>query len=533
MRKLVLLLCLIIGSYQMEAQVIKNSYIVDLKKGTAANVLENNRLLQHVSNAEMKMLSSDLDIIQITTDSKGWEEWLNNNPYVEHWGYNQYVHPRKVPNDEYFHLQWGLHLINAEDAWEVATGGHDINNREIVIAVLDESYDLDHPELEGRIFTNEGEIPDDGIDNDNNGYTDDYIGWNSTDESDNHPLTDNHGTAVSGIIGARTDNELGIAGINWQVKILPISGISTQAEVIASYQYVLNMRKRYNETNGQEGAYIVATNYSAGIDNAFGTDPQFKSWCDMYDALGNEGVLSTGATANKSVDVDIDGDMPTTCPSPFLISVTNTDETDVKVSNSGFGAINIDLGAPGKGTLALDTDAGYDQAFGGTSASAPHVSGTIALLYSVPCKAISELALQNPPQAAEIIRDAILNGTAPNSTLDGITSTGGRLDIFGAILELQKTCDINLPSPRGDLKLEKIDRSNPGYLIIDYLTPDESNYKMLLSDRIGRTIRYLEFTPPTLGRKQLRFDIPDLIPGIYIISIYNDDTISSQKLFVE
>jgi hypothetical protein len=537
MKKYFLLILLNFCFCFAQAQVIKNSYIVDFKEGTIAKMNISYRAFGISEASSFKILSPDLEIIQITVPEKEGnkilEDWLNQQPFVESWGYNQYVQKRETPDDEYFDLQWGLKLIGAEDAWEVATGGLDILGNEIVVAVLDDSYELSHPELDGRIFINEGEIPDDGIDNDDNGYIDDYQGWNTTDGNDNHPLTDNHGTAVSGIIGAKTNNQLGIAGINWQVKILPISGISTQAEVIGGYQYVLNMRKRYNESNGAKGAYIVATNYSAGIDNAFGTEPQYKSWCDMYEALGDAGVLSTGATANKNVNVDADGDMPTTCPSPFLMSVTNIDMNDTKVTNSGFGLLNIDLGAPGKGTLALDKDAGFDQSFGGTSAASPHVAGAIALLYSVPCSTVANLGLQNPRQAAEIIRDAIYEGVSSNSTLDGITKTGGRLDIYGAIIALQNTCDIELPSPKGELEILKIGREISGSLLIEYVSPDESSYSLLISDPIGRTIRLLDFTPPTLGRKQLRVETPELTTGIYFISIYNSATISTQKLFVE
>lgn len=507
-----------------------------MKAGEAEKFLtNNNRAFKPAIVKKVKLLSSTLDIIQIITEAdedKGLEDWLEYSPTVESWGYNYYVQKREEPNDEYFPLQWGLEMISAPDAWEITTGGFDKLGNEIVVAVLDDSYDLSHLELEGRIFFNEGEIPDDGIDNDNNGYIDDYQGWNTTDENDNHPLTDNHGTAVSGIIGAKSDNELGMAGINWQVKILPISGISTQAEVIGGYQYALNMRKRYNDSYGAEGAFVVATNYSAGIDNAFGTDPQFKSWCDMYEAMGDVGILSAGATANKNVNVDEDGDMPTTCPSSFLISVTNMDMNDAKVSNAGYGLLNIDVGAPGKGTLTLDSDNGYDQNFGGTSAATPHVAGTIALLYSVPCSALANLAKESPRQAAELIRDAILEGSTSNSTLEGITTSGGRLDILGAIEYLQESCDdLTLPSPKGELEIVKINREIPGSLLISYLTPDETPYNVLISDRIGRTIQHFEFTPPTLGRKEIKVEIPDLPTGIYFISIYNDDTISTQKMF--
>ena len=537
MKKTILLFAFIFVYNLANSQVIKNSYIIDLKKGTSDLFKIEQQYLRSTQNQTVKTLSSTLDIIQVTFDNeenREFESWLDNHKDVESWGYNYYVQKRLEPNDQYFDQQWGLSLINAPEAWEVTTGGFDINGNEIVVAVLDDSYDLDHPDLEGRIFVNEGEIPDDGIDNDNNGYIDDYQGWNTTNETDNHPLTDNHGIAVCGIIGANTNNGIGMAGINWQVKMIPISGIATQAEVISGYQYALNMRKRYNDTNGEEGAYVVVTNYSAGINNAFGTEPQFKAWCDMYDAMGSEGILSVGATANANTDVDAEGDMPTTCPSPFLISVTNTDINDTKVSGAGFGLENIDLGAPGNGTLTLDRDDGYDPSFGGTSASTPHVAGTVALLYSVPCSRIAELAEQSPRQAAEIIREAIYSGVSSNNTLDGITATGGRLDIFGAIEALQESCDeLELPSVKGDLEIVKIDRSNSQSLFVEYITPDETQYSLMVTDGIGRTIRHFDFTPPSFGRKELQVEIAGLIPGIYFISIYNQDTISTQKVFVD
>lgn len=537
MRKIILLFCFVGCGFILNGQSIKNSYIVDFKEGVSENLKISGQAFGTTGPIRFNTLSPTLDIIQITVEEKegdrNLERWLDRNPDVESWGYDHYVQKRKTPNDQYFDMQWGLDLIGAKDAWEITTGGFDINGNEIVVAVLDESYDLTHPELEGQLYVNKDEIPDDGIDNDNNGYVDDYQGWNTTNGNDNHPITDNHGIAVSGIIGAKTDNELGIAGINWQIKILPISGIAKQSEVISGYEYVLNMRRRYNDSNGSEGAYIVVSNYSAGIDNAFGTDPQFQSWCSLYEAMGDVGVLSTGATANKNVNVDEEGDMPTTCPSEFLMSVTNIDINDTKVAGAGFGLENIDLGAPGKGTLTLGLNAGFDQEFGGTSAATPHVAGAIALLYSVPCSAVADLGMANPRQAAEIIRDAIYAGVSSNSTLDGITTTGGRLDIYGAIEALQSTCtDIMLNSPKGDLNIHNLTFGGTSTLLIEYITPDELEYNVLVNDVLGRTIWHESFTPPTVGRKELRLNLPQLTTGIYFISIYNEDTINTKKMFI-
>src|SRR5690606_13879813 len=122
---------------------------------------------------------------------------------------------------------------------------------------------------------------------------------------------------------------LGMTGVNWNVKMLMLGGSSTlESTVVEAYSYVLDMRARYNQSNGAEGAYVVSTNASFGVDN--GQPANFPLWCGIYNALGEEGVLNAGATANNNVDVDAVGDIPTACASDFMISVTNSTQTDQK-----------------------------------------------------------------------------------------------------------------------------------------------------------------------------------------------------------
>jgi len=173
----------------------------------------------------------------------------------------------------------------------------------------------------------------------------------------------------------------------------------TVADVIAAYDYVLTMRKRYNESNGERGAFVVATNASLGINN--GKPSDHPLWCAMYNALGEAGVLSVGATANRTVDVDVRGDLPTTCTSNFLISVTNTNRQD-ELDGAAYGKKHIDLSAPGSGAFTLNNYGDYSQ-FGGTSAAAPHVAGAIALLYSAPALAFMDAVHQNPSATALLV----------------------------------------------------------------------------------------------------------------------------------
>jgi len=533
MRRLILTSIVAFICMTMQGQEIRNEYIIQAADGQLERLVKKYMVEESI---KVSVLSKDLSVLHLVLSDRNinLERALLANPAVVSWGYNHEVEQRLAPDDQYFDMQWGLDLINAPAAWEVTTGGTDFYGREIVVAVMDESFDFSHPDLEGVIFENEGEIEGDGIDNDNNGYIDDFHGWNSTDLNGTHITdTNNHGNAVMGIIGAKGDNGVGISGVNWNVKILPISGIATQAEVISGYQYIIDMRRRYNETDGAEGAYVVASNYSAGINNAFGTLPQFATWCGMYDKLAEVGVLSVGATSNRNINVDADGDMPTTCPSEFLMAVTNTDVDDIKVPAAGYGQMNIDLGAPGKGTFALDVADGYDIKFGGTSAATPHVSGTIALLYSVPCQALADLATSEPLEAARLVRQAIYEGTQSNTTLTGITATGGRLDVVGAMEQLQNVCqELELPSLKGELDIKTIKARANNRLEIAYLTPDESEYNLMITDRLGRVVHKQEFVPPSIGSKILNIQTVPLNHGIYFISIYNNAKINTKKRYI-
>jgi hypothetical protein len=139
------------------------------------------------------------------------------------------------------------------------------------------------------------------------------------------------------------------------------------------------MRQRYNQTNGAEGAFVVATNSSWGINN--GNPANAPLWCAFYDTLGAYGILNAGATANAQINVDVSGDLPTGCISDYLISVTATNNNDVRTF-SGFGANTIHLGAPGEAVRTTSGSSNYTTT-DGTSFATPMVAGAIALFASL------------------------------------------------------------------------------------------------------------------------------------------------------
>lgn len=348
-----------------------------------------------------------------------------------------------VPNDPNFGQQWhhvqsGDHDIDSDLAWDITTGGIAGNGARIVVAVLEGGgSNYNHSDLIDNHWVNGAEIPNNGVDDDNNGYVDDYNGWNPGSGDDNI-AGGGHGTSVSGMIGATGDNGNGGVGVNWDVDIMQVDmpGGLAESNVIASYEYPKVMRDIYNETGGASGAFVVATNASWGIDMA---DPSnFPVWCAYYDELGASGILNCGATTNSNLNVDNVGDMPTACGSDYMISVTATNNNDVRTF-SGYGATTIDLGAPGDNVwLASGNNGGGTTS--GTSFASPCVAGAIALVYSVPCSELAALAIANPQGAADLVRAYILDGVDQVSNLASETVTGGRLNVYNSVELAMANC---------------------------------------------------------------------------------------------
>ena len=335
-----------------------------------------------------------------------------------------------VPDDPYYELQWAPAIMSLPQAWETfTTGGVTATGDTIVVAVIDGGADWTHEDL--NCWENTHEIPNNGIDDDNNGYIDDFHGWNAYNHN-GYVGSNNHGTHVSGIIGAIGNNGKGVCGVNWNVKTLPICGSSgNESIVVEAYAYVLEMRARYNETNGEEGAFIVATNSSFGVD--YGNPDDYPIWCSMYDEMGNVGILSCGAGPNMNVNVDVVGDVPSACPGEYLIGITNTTSADEKFGSAGYGVNNIDIGAPGTSIYSTIPNNGYGN-LTGTSMATPQVSGTIALMYAALPEEMMQACKNDPANFCLSIRQHLFNGADHLSSLDGLVASGRRLNAYGAIV---------------------------------------------------------------------------------------------------
>jgi serine protease len=393
-----------------------------------------------------KLLSKTMRIHLYAFDPAGVDihtvlRHLNDCPKVLVAQYNHILQERLVPNDSFFGQQWhhvqsGDHDIDSDLAWDITTGGMTAYGDEIVVCVVEGGgAKWDQADIVDNHWVNTGEIANNGLDDDNNGYVDDYDGWNISDDNDNISAG-SHGTQVSSMIGAKGNNDMGITGVNWDVKIMQVQmgGIS-ENNVIEAYEYPLTMRKLYNQSNGTSGAFVVATNSSWGID---GGDPaEAPLWCAMYDSLGYYGVLSAGSTANNNVNVDVVGDLPTACPSDFMISVTASNNNDVRTF-SGYGITTIDIAAPGE-DVYLANNTSYSNT-SGTSFAGPCVAGAVALLYSAPCNSLMELAYGAPNQAALDIKNYLMAGVDAVANLSDEVVSGGRLNVNNSLQLLLQNC---------------------------------------------------------------------------------------------
>lgn len=453
-----LLLCVTVLLNAQTNNTVLGEYIVWLKAGQKIESV----LATNPSLTVKRKLARRFDVYLLATTSQS-DAMLDNamvanlkrNNAVALAQHNHNVQNRATtPNDPNFNQQYSLRNtgqsggtagadIDATLAWDITTGGATIAGDTIVIAVIDGGFQLTHNDLRQNIFRNTFEIANNNIDDDNNGYVDDVNGWDAFADDGSIP-NDFHGTHVSGIISARGNNNLGISGVNWFAKILPIAGSSgNEATVVAAYAYAAEMRMIYSETNGQRGAFVVATNSSFGVD--LGDPNDYPIWCAFYDTLGVRGILSAGATANANYNVDTQGDIPTACASNFLVSVTNTTRTDAKNNSCGFGATTIDLGSPGTDVYSLNQNNGYQNATG-TSMATPQVAGVIGLMYAAACPELIAEYKSNPGPVALQFKQFMLDGVDPVASMANITVTGGRLNAYNALVNVQAfPCDPTAP----------------------------------------------------------------------------------------
>lgn len=380
---------------------------------------------------------------------------LRSDPMVEYAQPNYLIETASViPADPEFHRQWALRNqgtgaegqpssldsdIKATAAWEITEGSADV-----IVAVTDTGVDINHPDLVGNIYTNPGEIPANGIDDDQNGYIDDVNGFNVADRNSDVSDVVGHGTQMSGIIAARSNNGVGISGVS-QSKILPVKFFRRTGPNPSDFDATIVDAARALLYSIAAGAKIINASWRTLLRDT--SDSEDQALRDATLATLDAGALLVCIAGNDAFDNDIIRVYPGAYQLENQIVVAASDYNDdlwhalndPTTLQSGYGKRTVHLAAPGALVLtsfargncvtcsnSSDPEDWYG-AIDGTSAAAACVSGVAALVKS-----------QFPEANFSVIRRRVLEGVERRESLERFVLTGGRLSAFGALtIELQ------------------------------------------------------------------------------------------------
>jgi subtilisin family serine protease len=372
---------------------------------------------------------------------------LRARPDVEYAEPNYRIQLETIPDDPFFSQQWALRNlgigagylnadIKAYAAWDITFG-----DPSVVVAITDTGLDDSHPDLEGSLYTNPGEIPDNGIDDDHNGYVDDVHGYNVADQNNDTSDIAGHGTQMAGIVAARANNEVGIAGVA-QCKVMPVRFFRKTGDGAAQYDATVGDAAKALVYSIAAGATIINASWRTLLNPGTTRDEDAQALRDAVSATNDAGALLVCIAGNEGFNNDFSKVYPGSYGFPNEIVVAASDPYDdiwrsvfnSAVIQSGFGKNTVHLAAPGVSVLTTlargeclecttseDPNDWYGRA-DGTSISAAYVSGAAALVKSA-----------NPDDNYILLKRRILEGVQKVDILDPLVITGGRLDAAGAL----------------------------------------------------------------------------------------------------
>jgi subtilisin family serine protease len=402
---------------QKPAQAIPGELLIGFRSDVSA--AEQKKVLKTIGAAEKKSFKGIRgSLARVSPDAVGSAlAKLRQDRRVRYAEPNAVVHIDAAANDPAYGNLWGLENggqtingwpgtpdadIDAPDAWARTTGSNSVT-----VGVIDTGVDWSHPDLASQIWTNPGEncsgCRTDNVDNDHNGYVDDWHGWDFVND-DNNPMDDHgHGTHVAGTIGAAGNNGIGITGVTWNVRIMPLKflnaqGSGTTADAVSAILF-----------SAENGADLTNNSWAGGEYS--------QALADAIAVADERGLLFVAAAGNDGSDNDLEPTYPASYELPNVISVAATSNSDDVAYFSNVGRRSVDLGAPGVDIYSTWPGGSY-RYLSGTSMASPHVAGAAALLKAA-----------FPSAGALGLKALLLDSVDPNAALAGETTTGGRLNV--------------------------------------------------------------------------------------------------------
>lgn len=327
---------------------------------------------------------------------------------------------RGTPNDANFAKQWSMLNTGQKDsAGKTGIAGIDINilplwqsgivgSKDIIVAIIDTGIQWDHPDLKANLYTNPGEIADNRKDDDGNGFIDDLHGWNFNKNTANSNDDNGHGTHCAGVIGAAGNNKVGVAGINWNVSLMPVkflsaSGSGTMVDAVNAINYARMMKVNV-------------------MSNSWGGVGFSQSVYDAIKSASDAGILFVAAAGNNGASNDGNNPVyPGSYDLPNVVSVAAIDNKDKLASFSNYGATHVHVAAPGVNIYSTFKGSKY-KSESGTSMAAPHVAGIAALMLS-----------KYPHWSAEEIKSRLIKTSTPVAELSDKVAAQGRINAAEAL----------------------------------------------------------------------------------------------------
>lgn len=333
----------------------------------------------------------------------------------------------RTPNDPYLSDLYGLSKMDAFSAWDLTTG-----SSSVVVAVIDTGVYYNHADLAGNMVVNASEIPSNLIDDDANGFVDDYLGYDFYDR-DGDPVDEHgHGTHCAGIVGGRGDNATGVVGINWNVGILPVrvlgpGGGGNDADVASGIQYAV-----------QRGASIISLSLG-GADESSVLD-------NAIEYARAAGVLVVAAAGNDSTNNDSFPTYPASSSLDNVVAVAGSNSSDELASFSNYGRTSVDVAAPGQAIVSTYLADSYNS-LSGTSMATPYVAGIAALMKAA-----------KPALSYSDLKSVLINSVDQLDALQGKVVSGGRVNAYRAVV-LALTNATPVPTPNTQAGQEDTSRS--------------------------------------------------------------------------